>query len=89
MNGPKNETAIRAAKTLMHYTKLANDVLGLRVKVEEKSEPEIPLMTPEELIELHRSEIEKLEKLIENEAKIASRIPRASSGSNGEGSGPH
>lgn len=69
MNGPKNETAIRAAKTLLHYTKIASDVLGLKVKEPEvQPEPE-RLMTPEELLEEHRKEIAELEKMIEQRGR--------------------
>lgn len=62
VNNGKSETAIRAAKTLLHYTKIANDVLGLKIKPVEEQEPlEELTMTADELIEEHRREIEKLE----------------------------
>jgi phage terminase small subunit len=71
VNGPKNETAIRAAKTLLHYTKIASEVLVLKIKQPEEEAPQDELMTPEELIEAHRKEIALLEALIKKSPQEA------------------
>ncbi len=55
----KVETSIRAAKTLLHYTKIASDVLGLRVKESKDTVQEAP-MTVDQLIKAHEDELERL-----------------------------